>query len=76
MRNIGSLNTEPQFNFSGVRPKFKTPIHIVSMMETTYKHSRIVAYLFNKAIKLWDLSHIPPFMELRITAVFTVLNYT
>jgi len=44
-RNIGSLNTEPQFNFSSVRLKFKTSINLVSMMETTYNHSRIVAYL-------------------------------
>lgn len=39
--NTGSLNTEPQFNFSSVRTKMKTgaSIHLVSMMETTYNHS-------------------------------------
>lgn len=54
IHNIGSLNTEPQFNFSSVRLKFKTgtSINQVSMMETTYNHSRAVAYLFWKAIKL------------------------
>lgn len=52
IHNIGSLNTEPQFDFSSVRLKFKTSINLVSVMETTYDHSRIVAYLFNKAMKL------------------------
>lgn len=37
IHNIGSLNTEPQFNFSSVRLKFKTDmsINLASMMEMT-----------------------------------------
>lgn len=39
-QNTGSLNTEPQFNFSSVRTKMKTAsVNLVSMMETTYNHS-------------------------------------
>lgn len=46
--NIGSLDTEPQFDFSSVRLKFKTgtSINPVSMMEMTYNYSRVEAYLF------------------------------
>lgn len=45
IHNRGSLNTEPQFNFSSVRLKFKTGTssNLVSRMEMTYNHSRVVA---------------------------------
>lgn len=53
IHNISSLNIEPQFNFLSVRLKFKTgtSVNPVSMMETTYNHSQVVAFFF-KAIKL------------------------
>lgn len=54
IHNIGSLNSEPQFNFSSVRLKFKTgaTVNLVSMMETTYNHSRVVAFGIYTALTL------------------------
>lgn len=59
----GSLTTEPQFDFSSVRLKFKTDtsINLVSRMETTHNHSWVVVYHFNEVIKLPYLYHINTF---------------
>lgn len=48
IHNIGSLNIEPQFNFSSVRLKFKTgtSINLISMVGTMHNHNQVVAYLF------------------------------
>lgn len=53
IHNMGRLNTEPQFNFSSVRLKFKTGTPVIQLAWwERQRTSRVVAYLFKKAIKL------------------------